>query len=372
MRNNHSLLLGECPAMLELKAMVAACAPSNASVLIRGETGVGKEVVCRQLHAMSDRAQQALVAINCGAIPGTLLESELFGHRKGAFTGALSDRIGRIEMAEGGTLFLDEIGDMPMDLQVKLLRVLEDRCVEPLGGGESRPVDIRVIAATHQNLAAMVERGEFREDLYYRLNVIPLTIPPLRDRGVDIATLCRHFTELHASNGNAISFTARSQHVLEQYVWPGNVREMSNLIMRFSVLFAGNRIDLAQVPQSAMPEALVRLTTDMLTPLDPGPDVDELDLLKRLPTETTPAAVESAPDSDDWTPQQAEELVALAQGRRDLPSQGIATKQILQDLESNFIKVALNQANGNVSKAAMLLKLQRTTLIQKIEKYNLS
>ncbi len=137
--------------------MVAACAPSNASVLIRGETGVGKEVVCRQLHAMSGRAQQALVAINCGAIPGTLLESELFGHRKGAFTGALSDRIGRIEMAEGGTLFLDEIGDMPMDLQVKLLRVLEDRCVEPLGGGESRPVDIRVICGhAPESRSAMV------------------------------------------------------------------------------------------------------------------------------------------------------------------------------------------------------------------------
>jgi sigma-54 specific flagellar transcriptional regulator A len=364
-------LIGDSAAMRELKAMLAACAPSNASVMICGETGVGKEVVCRQLHALSDRADQPLVPLNCAAIPGALLESELFGHRKGAFTGALSDRIGRIEMANGGTLFLDEIGDMPLDLQVKLLRVLEERCIEPLGGGDSRPVDIRVIAATHQNLQAMVERGEFREDLYYRLNVIPLTIPPLRERGEDIGTLCRHFTELHAVNGKSISFTARSYKVLEHYAWPGNVREMSNLIMRFSVLFAGNRIDLAQVPHSAMPPELARLTTDMLAHLDPGSDADELNLLKWLEKEPAPVAAEQD-SAADWTPKRAEELVALAQGMRELPSQGIETKQILQELESNFIKVALTQSNGNVSKAAGLLNLQRTTLIQKIEKYNLN
>lgn len=355
--------------MLELKAIISACASSSASVLIRGETGVGKEVVCRQLHALSDRASMPLVPINCAAIPGALLESELFGHRKGAFTGALNDRVGRIEMADGGTLFLDEIGDMPMELQVKLLRVLEERCIEPLGGGESRAVDIRVIAATHQNLAAMVERGEFREDLYYRLNVIPLHIPPLRERGTDIGLLCQHFTEVHAVEGKSISFTARSQHVLEQYSWPGNVREMSNLMMRFSVLFAGNRIDLAQVPKSALPESLASLTTEMLSHLDAHTDADELDLMKWLEVDRGSADAEL---DGQWTPQRAEELVALAQGKCELPSQGIETRQILQDLESNFIKVALTQAKGNVSKAAMLLNLQRTTLIQKIEKYNLS
>lgn len=371
MSHEKSLLIGECAPMRELKAMISACAASNASVMVYGETGVGKEVVCRQLHAKSDRADKPLVALNCAAIPGALLESELFGHRKGAFTGALSDRVGRIEMAHGGTLFLDEIGDMPLDLQVKLLRVLEERCIEPLGGGASRPVDIRVIAATHQNLQAMVERGEFREDLYYRLNVIPLHIPPLRERGSDIRALCDHFTELHAVDGKRISFTARSANVLEHYSWPGNVREMSNLIMRFSVLFAGNRIDLAQVPQSAMPDALARLTTEMIAHLDPGSDADELDLLKWL--DNTSCTSETVEQSEcDWSPERAEELVALAQGKRVLPSQGIETKRILQDLESNFIRVALTQSNGNVSKAAGLLNLQRTTLIQKIEKYNLN
>ena len=339
-------LFGSSAPMMALRSMLDACAASPASVLIQGETGSGKEVICRELHRRSDRANQPFVAINCAAIPAALLESELFGHRKGAFTGALSDRIGRLERADGGTLFLDEIGDMPLDLQVKLLRVLEERTVEPLGGGEVRQIDVRVVAATHRDLQAMVARGEFREDLYYRLNVIPLTIPALRERAADIPAFCAHFAQLHSQGKAPVSFTSRSLDVLKRYRWPGNVRELSNLMMRFSVLFPGRRIDLTQVPAAAMPEALAISTV-----------VPEVDFMEAVEADLNAGGVE--------------DLLRVSRGIRELPDQGIEARQILQDLETNFIRIALTQARGNVSKAATLLNLQRTTLIQKISRYNL-
>lgn len=361
-------LFGSSAPMMALRSMLDACAASPASVLIQGETGSGKEVICRELHRRSDRASQPFVAINCAAIPAALLESELFGHRKGAFTGALSDRIGRLERADGGTLFLDEIGDMPLDLQVKLLRVLEERTVEPLGGGEVRQIDVRVVAATHRDLPAMVARGEFREDLYYRLNVIPLTIPALRERAADIPDFCAHFAKLHSQGKAPVSFTSRSLDVLKRYQWPGNVRELSNLMMRFSVLFPGRRIDLTQVPAAAMPEALAALVADCLPPLESAAAV----------AADVPAGPAEALEVDfmeaieaDLNAGRVEDLLRVSRGIRELPDQGIEARQILQDLETNFIRIALTQARGNVSKAATLLNLQRTTLIQKISRYNL-
>ena len=227
-------VFGASPSMVQLRMLIKACARSTASVLIQGETGSGKEVICRELHRLSPRCNMPLVALNCAAIPATLLESELFGYRKGAYTGAITDRKGRLELAHGGTLFLDEIGDMPLDLQAKLLRFLEDRVVEPLGGaGDGMVVDVRVIAATHKNLPDLVQARQFREDLFYRLNVVPLAVPPLRERGDELPVLCRHFAELHAGDAAPIAFTDLSLALLADYDWPGNVRELSNILGSF-------------------------------------------------------------------------------------------------------------------------------------------
>lgn len=311
--------------MNEVRNLVAKVAASEANVLILGETGTGKELVARSVHENSDRKNGPFVPINCGAIPAELLESELFGHEKGAFTGAVSGRKGRFELAEGGTLFLDEIGDMPLDMQVKILRVLQEKVFERVGGSKQISTNVRIIAATHQNLEAQVDRNEFRMDLYYRLNVFPIETPPLRDRQDDLPVLIDAMVAQFGSGDDHISFDEKSIQALKQCEWEGNVRELLNVIERLSVLYPAEVIDVERLPAKYRPSApCTNVATD------------------------TPSALN----------QMDEEVVDL--------------KMTVQNFEASFIRKALELTAGNVSQAATKLSLRRTTLVEKIRKYDIN
>jgi formate hydrogenlyase transcriptional activator len=231
-------IVGESPALRNALSLVSVVAPTSSSVLILGETGCGKELIARALHNLSGRRDQALVKLNCSAIPVGLLESELFGHEKGAFTGAIAQRAGRFELADKGTLFLDEVGDIPLELQAKLLRILQEQEFERLGGNRTHKVDVRLVAATHRDLTAMMKQGTFREDLYYRLKVFPIHVPALRQRSEDIPKLVWHFTAVHARlmNKRIDSIPSETMDALMRYCWPGNVRELENFIERAVIL----------------------------------------------------------------------------------------------------------------------------------------
>mgnify|MGYP001160992590 FL=1 len=376
---NFSSIIGSSDQSVQLTKMIELCAPSDASILVLGESGSGKEVVTRELHRLSDRCHANLVGINCAAIPDQLLESELFGHKKGAFSGAISDRIGRFQIAHEGTLFLDEIGDMPLELQAKLLRALEERAIVPLGGSNSVPIDVRVIAATHQDLSGMVARGEFREDLFHRLNVIPIKIPPIRERRLDIPEFCLHFASKY-SKDHEIGFSSESMSLLSQYDWPGNVREIANLVKRLSVLSPSKTIDLYGLPEEFLPDGLVKLRNES-TEISIETRVREDASGERAAgSELSPAAPSVLSSNDDLQEQnidssdpwkhvsEVERIIRLSQSMASIPDDGVETKDLLQNIESNLIRVALNQSEGNVSKAAKLLKIGRTTLIQKMGK----
>ena len=243
------VLVGDSPAMQQLGRTIERAAGSTATVLILGESGTGKELVARAIHRQSARRDAPLVTVQCGALPDTLLEDELFGHEKGAFTGAVARKLGRVELAHGGTLFLDEIGDVPLGAQVKLLRVLQERAFDRLGGTSTISVDVRVLAATHRDLEAMCARGDFREDLFYRLNVLPLRLPPLRERSGDVSRLASHFLAqfAHQNARPALALQPEALTLLEQHAWPGNVRELQNLVERLVVLYDGPSIGAADV-----------------------------------------------------------------------------------------------------------------------------
>ncbi len=243
-------LMGESEAMRKTLDMLDAVAPSEASVLILGESGTGKELAARAIHELSRRVNGPFIAFNCAAIPESLMEAELFGVRKGAFTGADRDRAGRLVQARGGTFFLDEVGDMPRALQAKLLRALQERVIEPLGTESSVPIDIRIVAATHQDIGIMAARGEFRADLYYRLNVVELTLPPLRDRSGDIAPLARSFLSRAATRDGreVLGFDEEALAIMEAYPWPGNVRELENIVERAYLLTKGSMIKASALP----------------------------------------------------------------------------------------------------------------------------
>jgi DNA-binding NtrC family response regulator len=247
--------IGASPSAEALRTLIARVASSTATALITGESGTGKELVARALHDQSDRSQANFVPINCAAIPTGLVESELFGHRKGSFTGAMTDRIGRFELANGGTIFLDEIGDLSLDMQVKLLRVLQERSVDPVGGTKSVPVDVRVVAATHRDLEQEIVAGRFREDLYYRLNTVPIRVPALRDRQEDILLLFRKFATDFGEKYKTppVQLTDEAKQVLIQYTWPGNVRELKNVAEQISVL-SKEKIITGEQLQSFLPE----------------------------------------------------------------------------------------------------------------------
>ena len=400
---SDSEILGSSKAITSLRALIRQCADSNAPVLIRGESGVGKELVCRELHNHSPRYSQRLVAINCGAIPAQLLESELFGHKKGAFTGASCDRKGRFELANNGTLFLDEIGDMPLDLQVKFLRVLEERQIEPVGASSAIDIDVRVVAATHRDLTQMIEEGSFREDLYYRLNVIPLKVPRLADRRDDVAELVDFFAAKFAAGRKPVRLSHISRHIMEAYTWPGNVRELSNFVQRLSVLFPGQLIDLAKIPEEFIPGEMLAILDGLserlgefeqtAPELDPaGEELDEADALASIglsgfdDLETVlESALENALDGeaereeqDEFQDEDAvgttnfESIVRLSETMETLPAGGVPTKDLLNRFEANLIRTALAQTKGNVSHAAGLLQLGRTTVIQKMAKYEIT
>jgi DNA-binding NtrC family response regulator len=316
-------LIGTSDAMREVLEFVEKVADSDSTVLIQGESGTGKELLARMLHFNSFRRDRPLVPVNCGAIPENLLESELFGHEKGAFTGAINVRIGRFEMAHGGTLFLDEVGELSPQLQVKLLRVLQERSFERVGGTKTIRTDVRIITATNQDLEQLVDDGKFRKDLFYRLHVIPITMPPLRDRETDIPLLVDHFLTLfNASKGTAIRGTEpAAMDYLLRYGWPGNIRELQNLVERVVILKKSGMITVADLPE------------------------------KILQSRPVPAAVSDA----------AFEFTAG----------GVDLVEAIERYENRLIREALRQANGVTSRAAQLLRLNRTTLVEKLKRKGL-
>jgi sigma-54 specific flagellar transcriptional regulator A len=314
--------------------MIEQVAGSEANVLILGESGTGKEVVARNLHYHSARREGPFVPVNCGAIPGDLLESELFGHQKGAFTGAINDREGRFEMAEGGTLFLDEIGDMSLQMQVKILRVLQERTFERVGSNKTITSDVRILAATHRNLEAAIEAGEFREDLFYRLNVFPIEMPPLRDRAEDIPLLVNELVRRieHEKRGS-VRLSPGAIYALCQYGWPGNVRELANLIERLAILHPYGVVEAADLPEKFQ---------------SGDGEVSE---------QLMDALVGSPVTSDDLDPR--------------LPRDGLNLKEHLGYMEISYIKQALTDSGGVVAHAAKRLGMRRTTLVEKLRKYGL-
>ena len=365
-----------------LRELIKTLGPSDSTVLILGESGTGKELVAKALHECSSRAKGPFIPVNCGAIPKDLLESELFGHKRGSFTGAISDRKGRFQLADKGTLFLDEIGDMSMDLQVKLLRVLQERKVDPVGSLGAIPIDVRVIAATQQNIESLIDEGRFRKDLNDRLNITPVEVQPLAERVKDIPVLIEHFAKQQAQGAKApISISQASMELLSNYDWPGNVRELSNLIDRYTTLYAGQEVDLRSVPVSMVPAGIKKLmgldcigvaNRNQLGNIETKPSARKLKFVKeenfRLSSIKTKEKESSILDSPI---DQVQRVIALAQGGQDFPDEGVELKQRLLEIETHLIREALSKAKGNVSKTARLLSLQRTTLIEKINKYGI-
>ncbi len=334
----HPDIVGDSSAMETVRRMTDLVAGTDSTVLIQGESGTGKEVVARNIHAGSDRANGPFVPINCGAIPDELLESELFGHEKGAFTGAVRSRPGRFEMAKGGTLFLDEIGDMPMHMQVKLLRVLQERTFERVGGDEVIAADVRIIAATHQNLEKLVEEGKFRMDLFYRLNVFPIDLPPLREHSSDIPQLVKELSErLRLESGVSLMLSDCVMQSFVNYDWPGNVRELFNLMERLAILYPDELIKTRHLP------ARYRLENPVLR----FPDVSA-------------RKGESLPEGGNHIP-----------GREMIPKTGIDLKDQLRKMEISLIWEALESSDWVVAHSARMLNLQRTTLVEKMRKYSI-
>lgn len=377
--------LGQSDGITAIRKLLPVLATSLSTVLITGESGTGKEIIARLLHDLSNRSTGNFVPINCAAIPKELIESELFGHRKGSFTGAVSDRVGRFELAHNGSIFLDEIGDLPLEIQVKLLRVLQERIVDPVGGGRQVPVDVRVIAATHRDLEAEIAAGRFREDLFYRLNVLPLNTPPLRERIDDLPLLLDHFAKQHSSDNQIqVTFAEDFLHALRLYHWPGNVRELSNLVDRFSTLFSGQRLELSSFPKSLLPKEMAVFKSQMESgqiTLPAGavasgiPPEQSLEPLQRAVNDAAPSGgifdIEDVSAELPAGPNAAEMLTFLSQDLRVLPPEGLSLKHRLAEIERDLINQALGRAKGNVSQAARILNVQRTTLIEKIQKFGL-
>ncbi|RJG49019.1 sigma-54 dependent transcriptional regulator [Motilimonas pumila] len=365
-QSQHSYLLkmlvGKGDAISEVRHMIEQVAGTAASVLILGESGTGKEVVARAVHDISERKKGPFVPVNCGAIPPDLLESELFGHEKGAFTGAFAARKGRFELAEGGTLFLDEIGDMPMPMQVKLLRVLQERTFERVGGSKSIQADVRVIAATHQRLEAMIAEGKFREDLFYRLNVFPIETPALRQRQDDIPLLLQELLSRHEVMHNAsVRFTQRSIESLMLHAWPGNVRELSNLVERLLILHPNKIVDVNELP--AKYRHLETEDVEMELPSA----IAEREALLGIFNDDFVFDDEQAIEDDSTNALTDAPMMANA-----LPEDGVNLKDMLAEFEVDMIRQALDQQAGVVARAAEQLGMRRTTLVEKMKKYGLS
>lgn len=356
-----SSLVGKGLRIQEIRYLIEQVAESNANVLILGESGTGKEVVARAIHEVSSRNKGPFVPVNCGAIPAELLESELFGHEKGAFTGAFSARKGRFELAAGGTLFLDEIGDMPMPMQVKLLRVLQERTFERVGGTKSLQADVRVVAATHRHLEDMIVEGKFREDLFYRLNVFPIEKPALRERQEDIPLLLQELlSRLEGEHKATLRFTQRALDSLMKHHWPGNVRELSNLLERLLILHSNKIIDVTELPikyryLDAQGEAVEHISYNP----------EEEAMMER---DALCGIFGDAPVISDESEMKEESVGFLGH----LPAEGMNLKDKLVEFEIEMIRQAIESQDGVVSHAAELLSMRRTTLVEKMKKYGLN
>jgi two-component system NtrC family response regulator len=313
-RTDFKAIVGNSAEMAKIFQIIEKVAPTEATVLITGESGTGKELVARSIHAKSNRTLAPFIAVNCSAIPRDLLESELFGHIKGAFTGAIKDRAGKFELADSGTIFLDEIGELPLQLQPKLLRTIQERVVEPVGGTEQKKLDLRIIAATNLDLSKAVNNGLFREDLYYRLAVIPLHLPPLRERRADIPLLLRHFCIKHG--GADVRFDKTAITALAGYEWPGNVRELENLVERLLIMRSSNSLTLNDIPDKVRESSEIKHDGKII----------------------------------------------------NLPDDGCS----LEDLEREIVTEALNRNGWNQTAAARFLRIPRHTLIYRMEKYKIA
>ncbi|MEL0640310.1 sigma-54-dependent Fis family transcriptional regulator [Pseudoalteromonas aliena] len=348
-------LVGETDAVKSVRFLIEQVAKTDANVLILGESGTGKEVVARNVHLLSKRNTGPFVPVNCGAIPGELLESELFGHEKGAFTGAISARKGRFELAQGGTLFLDEIGDMPLQMQVKLLRVLQERSYERVGGTKAIQADVRIIAATHRNLEHMIEDGSFREDLYYRLNVFPIENPSLSERADDIPLLLKELMRrVNEQSGTMAKFTERAVESLKEHSWPGNIRELANLVERMVIMFPEKVVDIPDLPSKYR-----YIEVDAYEPEYPE-ELMEKDAFNDI----------FSTGFSDYENQSDPEFNQV--GSDLLPNDGIELKEYLAELEVSLITQALERFDYVVARAAEILGVRRTTLVEKMKKYNLS
>jgi sigma-54 specific flagellar transcriptional regulator A len=350
---------GEGVAVTQLRRMIEQVAAFDTTVLVLGESGTGKEVVSRSIHQRSPRRDGPFVAINCGAIPPDLLESELFGHEKGAFTGALSARKGRFEMAEGGTLLLDEIGDMSLPMQVKLLRVLQERSFERVGGNQTIRCNVRVIAATHRDLETRIADGKFREDLFYRLNVFPIDVPALRERSEDLPALVTTIAGQLARTGRGeVRFTGEALQALASYEWPGNVRELTNLVERLAVLHPSGNVRVQDLPARYRGDFAI---TPPVAAAAPAPLADERLDLRSFSFHT--------PGSQGTT--SAESGAAPANRAPALPDDGLDLRNHMANIELTLINEALERTQGVVAHAAQLLGLRRTTLVEKLRKYGI-
>ena len=389
---------GVCAAIVRVKQLIGQLAAFDTNVLVLGESGTGKEVVARAIHEASARRRRAFVPINCGAIPAELLESELFGHERGAFTGALSARKGRFEIAEGGTIFLDEIGDMNPTMQVKLLRVLQERVYERVGSCVSQRCNLRVIAATHRNLEEAIARGSFREDLYYRLNVVPIEMPPLRERIEDLPQLIAALAgRLAAAGQPRVQFNTAALSALRGYRWPGNVRELGNLIERMAVQYGERAIGIAELPPRyrpldwesieapPQPRPALSAATPLSSPSPPESASTNANHANQVLVEVS-AQVDSAAVADasteigssnediDTAAAEAEPppmAAAFADALLSELPKGFDLREYLEALERRLIVRALHSAGGTVAQAARLLGLRRTTLVEKLRKYAL-
>ena len=377
---------GTSAAIRDVIALIRQVAAFDSTALVLGESGTGKEVVARAIHDLSPRRGRPFVAVNCGAIPADLLESELFGHEKGSFTGAIAARKGRFEIAEGGTLFLDEIGDMSPSMQVKLLRVLQERVFERVGNHASIRCNVRIIAATHRNLEDSIARGTFREDLYHRINVFPIEMPPLRTRSEDIPLLIRDFVAHNMSEGRGrLQISQRALAALALHSWSGNVRELGNLVERLSIVCSNRVVEVRDLPPKYRPpedwtlEVKALDSTLCVSALDDASQAIAVEEEVSLSDEGALTMLES--DAFEPRPLEPSRLAptAIEAATLDpfaaltiLPQEGLDLRAHLLSIERRLVEQALERSNGTVAHAARLLNLRRTTLVEKLRKLGMA
>ena len=334
-------IIGESKPIRDVFDVVARAAGSQSTVMIYGESGTGKELIARALHMNSPRASKPFIAVNCGAIPHELLEGELFGYEKGSFTGAVNTRIGRLELANQGTIFFDEIGDMPTSLQVKLLRVLAEREIDRIGSTKPTSIDIRVITATHRNLEESIKEGSFREDLFYRLNIIPINLPPLRERKTDIPLLANHFLKQFNVTEEPKTISDEAMQFLVNYSWPGNIRELANFVERMVVLSIGSTITPRDLPEKVLGD----------TPKEKWQPLEE---------------------EEEGNPAQILQQSLRQSFHVGIPEEGINLKKMVEAFEKELLLEALEKTGWVKNKAANLLGLNRTTLVEKLKKMKIA